>query len=413
MKVSAKGRDLAVKRTARSRMTASVKVLFVSMAVAGLVAACGGGGGNKTTATTNTNGTTAPTVTKGLWIANGNNVLEYIPSQLAGGVSTAAPHLTNMSGSLGAPQGVTFDSAGNLWVMDPAATVGTTQNTPALLKFSAAQLAELGANNAPTPIATITTQTLAFPQQAAFDAQGNLWVTDHNANNVIVFTPDQLAKTGINALTPAITITSQAFNGPLGITFDANGNLFVANNGGVPMGQTMSAAGTSIVEFSASKLPKPPSTIKQFALDVPDATLNDNGLNSIQAPWALTFDNNGDLWSSNADAPFTLVKFAKADIAKLGASMPTPVVTISPTTVALAGVQGGVATLNAPNGLCFDNLFDLVAPDADGLFGLPFYKNAQLKSGAVVPDTFITDPVATPGVPLNAPAGCSFGPLVN
>src|ERR1700729_1012226 len=76
------------------------------------------------------------TITKGLWIANGTNVFEYIPTQLTGEVVNAAPHLTNSSGTLGAPQGVTFDSAGNLWVMDPQATVNGTADTPALVKFS-------------------------------------------------------------------------------------------------------------------------------------------------------------------------------------------------------------------------------------------------------------------------------------
>src|SRR5260370_31572662 len=60
---------------------------------------------------------------KGLWIANGTNVLEYVPSQLAGGTSAAVPHLVNNSGVFGAPQGVTFDAHGNLWVMDPAGMV--------------------------------------------------------------------------------------------------------------------------------------------------------------------------------------------------------------------------------------------------------------------------------------------------
>jgi sugar lactone lactonase YvrE len=355
-----------------------------------------------------------PTVTKALWIANGNNVLEYLPNQLTGGVSTANPHLTIATGSVVAPQGVTFDAAGNLWVMDPEG--GPLVNgapTAALLKFSAAQLAALGTNAVPTPIAKITAPTLAFPQQAAFDAKGNLWVTDHNANNVIMFTPAQLALNGTNMQTPTVMITSPSFNGPLGIAFDSAGNLFVANNGGVPNAQGgMSAVGTSIVEFNAAKLQNP------AAMLAPDATFNDNGANTIQAPWALTFDNNGDLWSSNSGGTFTLVKFAKADLAKPNATTPTPTVTISPTNVPLMGAANNVVpSLVAPNGICFDNLFDLAAVDADSPFGIAFYKNNQLTSGAVLPNTFFADPPATitagTPTPLNAPAGCNFGQLIN
>jgi sugar lactone lactonase YvrE len=399
----------------RSRVMASAKVLFASMAVAGVVAACGGGGNAVMTTTATTTAPPPATITKALWIANGDNVLEYIPNQLTGGVSTANPHLTLANGSVAAPQGVTFDSAGNLWVMDPEG--GPMVNgaaTAALLKFSAAQLAALGTNAAPKPIATITTQTLAFPQQAVFDTNGNLWVTDHNANNVLMFTPNQLALTGTNMLTPAVAISSPAFNGPLGLAFDSNGNLFVANNGGVPNAQGgMSASGTSIVEFNAGNLKKNP-----VATLTPDATFNDNGANTIQAPWALTFDNNGDLWSSNSGGTFTLVKFAKADLAKPNATTPMPTVTISPTNVPLLGATGNVVpSLVAPNGICFDNLFDLAAVDADSPFGVAFYKNNQLASGAVLPNTFFADAPATitagTPTPLNAPAGCNFGPLVN
>lgn len=399
--------------TTRSRLTASAKVLFSSMVVAGVVAACGGGGNTNTTTATATVTPPPPTITKALWIANGTNVLEYLPNQLTGGVSTANPHVTIASGAFGAPQGVTFDSKGNLWVMDPAATVNGVANTPALLEFSAAQLAALGTNAAPMPVATITTQTLAFPQQAVFDAQGNLWVTDHNANNVLVFTPNQLALTGANMLAPAVVLTSPSFNGPLGIVFDGKGNLFVANNGGVPNAQGgMSAVGTSIVEFNAAKLQNP------AAMLAPDATFNDNGANTIQAPWALTFDNNGDLWSSNSGGTFTLVKFAKADLAKPNATTPMPTVTISPTNVPLIGAANNVVpSLVAPNGICFDNLFDLAAADADSPFGIAFYKNNQLTSGAVLPNTFFADLPATitagTPTPLNAPAGCNFGPLIN
>jgi len=109
--------------------------------------------------------------TRGLWIANGTNVLEYVPAQLAGGTSAAVPHRAINSAAFGAPQGVTFDSAGNLWVMDPNANVnGTT--APALLEFSSAQLAALGMKNTGTenyggPI--VTAGGLLFIGATSFD----------------------------------------------------------------------------------------------------------------------------------------------------------------------------------------------------------------------------------------------------
>jgi hypothetical protein len=343
-----------------------------------------------------------PMVTKGLWIANGTNVLEYVPSQLAvAGTSAAAPHLMNTSGSFGAPQGVTFDAKGNLWVMDPEAVVNGAK-TPALLEFSPAQLAALGTTAAPDPTATITSTALSFPQQSVFDGQGNQWVTDHNNNSVLVFTAAQLSQTGVNNVVPAVTITSAAFNGPLGIAFDRNGDLWIANNGGVPgAGGAMSAAGTTIVEFLAAHLQAPPATGVLTPDLTPDVTLSDDGQNSIQAPWALVFDYRGHLLSSNANPPFTVVDFSRAELAATGA--PVPVLIVSPTTL------GGIATLNAPNGICFDNLEDLAVMNSGGAFGIAFFSDNQMVNGAFPPNTFIVGGATN----LNAPAGCNFGPLVN
>jgi sugar lactone lactonase YvrE len=343
------------------------------------------------------------TITKGLWVANGTTVLEYIPSQLTTGVVNAAPHVMITGGAVGTPQGVTFDSSGNLWVMDPGATVNGTANTPALLKFSSAQLAALATTDSPAPVAIITSTSFAFPQQSVFDSKGNQWVTDHNNNTVLVFTASQLSATGTNATVPAVVLSSAAFNGPLGIVFDGSGNLWVANNGGVPVaGSTtgaMSATGTSIVEFAAAHLPVPGSGMLTPDL-TPDITLSDDGNNSIQGPWELALDATGNLWSSNSGGTFSLVEFAKASLAATGS--PTPAVTIASTT------DMGNATLSGTNGLCFDNLGGIAATSAATPFSIPFYK-APLMSGALTPTTFIIGGATT----LNAPAGCNFGTLVN
>ena len=338
-------------------------------------------------------------ITKGLWIANGTNVLEYVPAQLGGGVVAAVPHLTNSSGTLGSPQGVTFDSAGDLWVMDPGAMVNGAA-TPALVKFSAAQVAALKTTASPDPVAVITSTALAFPQQSVFDGKGNQWVSDHNNDTILVFTAAQMMGTGTNATVPAVVLSSAAFNGPLGIVFDSAGNLWVANNGGVPGANgAMSASGTTIVEFAAAHLPTPGSGMLTPDL-MPDITLTDNGQNSIQAPWELAFDSKGNLWSSNSGGTFSLVEFAKASLMATGT--PAPAVTINTT------MDMGNPTLIATNGLCFDNAGDLAATSAEAPFSVPFYK-APLKSGAITPSTFIVGAATT----LNAPAGCNFGPLVN
>lgn len=408
MKVLATPDRRSAGNNAKASASVRMKSLCVSLVFAGMLAACGGGGRSNSAMTNGTaaagGGTTAPTLMQGLWVANGTNVLEFVPSQLTGGTNNAAPHLMNNSGVFGAPQGVTFDKAGNLWVMDAGtaavAAVPATASTPAvpavpahppaLYMFTAAQLAALAQAPAPMPAVTITGTNLNTPQQAVFDAEGNLWVADHGTNAVFVYTPQQLGSGG--AISPNFTITSSdPFNGPLGIVFDKQGDLWIANNG--------NNDGTTLFRFNAVNLPKPGASTRVKL--TPDVVLTTNN-NSIQGPWALAFDANGNLWSSNAGAPFTLVEFAQANLGASG--MPAPAITISPTMV------GGIPSLNAPNGLCFDSLGDLASADSAGAFGVPFFKANQLtSSGATVPDTFLVGGATT----LNAPAGCNFGSLVN
>jgi len=336
--------------------------------------------------TKNSSPVVTPTLDKALWVANGTNVLEYIPSQLAAGSTSMAPHLVNNSGAFGAPQGVVFDSYGDLWVIDggTVAAGGTVQ--PALYEFTPTQLSDLGANNSPSPNITISSGDFVFPQQAVFDAKGNLWVSDNGANSVFVFTPAQLTATDTKA-SPNITITSNpAFTGPLGITFDATGDLWVANN-----------ATTTIFEFKAQNLPQSCGSVSL----APDVALSDDGNGSIQAPWALIFDSKGDLWSSNANAPNTVVEFAAASLTATGS--PTPAVTLSPV------MEGMNATLSAPNGIAFDNLGDLAAVSSATPFGIAFFGQTQLIAGGAIDPTLL---IVGGETTLNAPAGCNFGPVV-
>jgi hypothetical protein len=366
--------------------------MLAALLVSGL-SACGNG--SSTTAT-------APMVNnKGLWIANGTNVLEYVPSQLVGGTSAALPHLVNSSPVFGSPQGVTFDAHGNLWVMDPAGIVNGVP-TPALFEFSAAQLAALATNPKPEPMATIVSTALKFPEESVFDSQGNLWVTDHSNDTVVVFTAAELARPGTNSTMPAAIISSAEFNGPLGIAFDGKGDLWVANNGHVPTANgATSAIGTTIVEFLAAHLSMPPATGMLTPYLTPDVVLSDDGHYSIQGPWALAFDSMGNLWSSNVDTPFTLVEFSMTSLAMTGAPMPS--VTLSPT------MANGYSTLNSPKGICFDNVGDIAAVNSAGTFGIDFFTRSQLTTGSPIPYTFIVGATTT----LKAPAGCTFGTLVN
>jgi DNA-binding beta-propeller fold protein YncE len=321
-----------------------------------------------------------------LWVANGANVVEF--AQLPGGKHDEKPTVQLNSAVFGAPQGVVFDAANNLWVID-GGNGGTI--APSLEEFTEAQLMNLKKNPTPTPNVQITSGDLVFPQQAVFDASGNMWLSDNGAGKVFVITPAQLAAGGNIAFTTTIE-SDPMFNGPLGIVLHG-GNLYIANN-----------ADTTIFEFNAGHLPAIGSGLHVL---VPDVILSDDGMGSIQAPWALVFDQAGDLWSSNANAPFTLVAFGPTQITITGD--PTPEKTISPFEVKV-GKNMMDESLAAPNGIAFDQKGNLVAISSASPFGVSRYDSKdQMMGGSLKPDSFLAGANTT----LNAPAGDNFGPEIN
>ncbi len=334
------------------------------------------------------NGKTYPTSgSQALWVANGANVLEFASTSLtATGSAAAAPSLVVNSSAFAAPQGVIFDTSANLLVID-GGNIGTGGKVkPALYEFTSSQLSGIQSGSSVMPNMTISSSAFVFPQQAAWDSKGDLWVSDNGANAVFEFTPTQLMASGANVM-PNFTIKSTpAFNGPLGIAFDSSGDLWIANNGT-----------TTIFEFNASALPTASGSVTL----TPNIMLSDDGKGSIQGPWALAFDSSGNLWSSNANSPDTVVQFSKASLAASGS--PTPAVTLS------SAMVSGTPSLSSPNGIAFDSSGDLSVVSSATPFGIGIYSASQLMAGgAVAPNVLIVGAATT----LNAPAGSNYGPTI-
>lgn len=74
-------------------------------------------------------------ITKALWVANGTNVVEFLPSQLTAGASDPAPHLAINSSVFGAPRESPSTSNGNLWVIDGGTVAAGGGVKPALEEF--------------------------------------------------------------------------------------------------------------------------------------------------------------------------------------------------------------------------------------------------------------------------------------
>jgi sugar lactone lactonase YvrE len=327
---------------------------------------------------------------KGLWVANGTNVVEYNPAQLGSGTAATAPHVSINSEVFGSPQGVAFDPMGNLWVVDPKANIKGVA-TPALYEFSAAQLAALATDNAPEPVVIITSTFMQGPRQIVIDVLGNAWIADPVANAVLTYTAAQLSQTGSQALGPVLVISSDQFANPSGIAFDSAGDLWVSNGG------TATAPGTTIVEITKAKIPAIPEMGTSTPKVVSDASLGNSG-GTVQGPWALAIDLSDNLWWTN-NATSTIDSLP--GVSHL-------VATVVPTTPIGSAQVNSVATINAPTGICIDDVGNIAVVSSAGAFGIAIFNPNQLEKATTAPATFIVGAATT----LNEPQGCAFGPTV-
>ncbi len=236
-----------------------------------------------------------------------NEVTGYARGQLAASGSPIQD--VSLAGTTNHGEGIAFDGKGNMWVAD---FLGY------LYRYDAASLASSGM---PTPAVAINATAYGGLAGLAFDARGYLWTTANTSSQLVGYSPDQLTQDG--APTPAVVITTNgsSLSGPVGIAFDASGNLWVANS-----------TNDAVVQFSAAQLLEtgsPASTV----------TLSSDGANSLVFPYALAFDANGNLWVTNYNS--TVVRYSSAQLANT--SSPTPTATIDPTSLGAT-----------PVGLAFD-----------------------------------------------------------
>ncbi len=213
-----------------------------------------------------------------LWVANydevtgADSLVEFAPRQLATGAPVPRATISpDLSYSLDEPEGLAFDSSGDLWVANYGGN--------SLVEFARRQLA----TGSPTPAATISSgpsDSLDEPQGLAFDSVGDLWVANDNSDTVVELKPRQLV-TG--SPTPAVTVSSAlpgSLDGPADLAFDSAGDLWVANYNS-----------DTVVEYSPGRLATGP--------EVPNATISSGPSNSLDGPDGLAFEPSGDLWVVN------------------------------------------------------------------------------------------------------------------
>lgn len=178
-----------------------------------------GPGGYSSTVTTNTTlGSLAPgsyTITPVSVRRVGPIVDEFYDGSVTGAAT--------VSNSATATSSVTFakrGGSGNLWL--PGCEKGTARGG-----VNSYDPSTFDPSMTPSPAIILSNGTCA--EGAAFDAAGNLWISDYNLK-ISMYTPAQLATN----LSPSVVLTNPAdpttsFNKPTDLAFDRNGNLWVAN----------------------------------------------------------------------------------------------------------------------------------------------------------------------------------------
>ncbi len=284
-----------------------------------------------------------------LWLpASAEGVLHgYSGVQLRGDANQ--PGAITLTGAGSAPFGTVFDSDGNLWVSDYLGN--------ALLIYTADQITASGDQ---TPAASITDDGLGAldgPVGLAFDGDGNLWVGNYEGNTLVQYTAQQVADAlaggGPSNPTPPVIISSGILNGPYGHAFDTQGNLWVGNN-----------LGDNVLKFT-------PGQLAASGSPAPAAVTSATNSGSLDAARGPAFDADGDLWVSSRRTN-QLVQY---NIDQNG--NPVPLTTTNIT------LQNG-STPAAPAGIAFDGAGNLWLTEsvADQLLR---YVTADLEIGNPTP----------------------------
>jgi ligand-binding sensor domain-containing protein len=146
-----------------------------------------------------------------MWVSDNVSevVYEYPADSLKQGFSGL---FTTRLFAVNRTQYLAFDATGNLWI-----TNGDAVRADSTLEYSTAQLADTTA--APVPHTAISLSTSGALQGLAFDNSGNLWTADVETNNLYELSAAQLAASG--AVTPAVVIGANitSLSGPDGLAF--------------------------------------------------------------------------------------------------------------------------------------------------------------------------------------------------
>jgi hypothetical protein len=231
-------------------------------------------------------------------------------NRAATGRSNGADSITATFVITGPPRGTdlrtptyeAFDKTGNAWV-----SVHGTGFNGSVIEYTPADQ-KTGDSIPPT----VGIGGLQYPEGLAFDEAGNLWVLDGQTDRLSEFAPDQLTKAG--SPVPAHNVSLAALNiggstySPLVLALDKNGDFWISAN---IQSRPSSASGDSLPAFVVVKFTS--AQIAAGGAPTPAITIGMPGVFPGGYGPGMAFDSAGNLWTANADSA-TLTKFTAASL---------------------------------------------------------------------------------------------------
>ncbi|UTY62321.1 MAG: NHL repeat-containing protein [Marine Group I thaumarchaeote] len=282
------------------------------------------------------------------------------------------------SSSLNAPNGLTFDSSGNLWVAD--------SGNSRVLKYPADNLATGGAATVALGQTDLTTKdhgtisspyshsakTFHNPTDIAIDSTGNIWISEWNNHRVLKLYTSNLKIGGAASVvlgqtdftSKTLGNTATTLRETAGIEFDSSGNLWVTDTGG-----------HRVLKYPVANLATGgAATVALGQVDLTSMATG-NTATTVDTPEYITFDSDGNLWLSDRDN-HRVLKYPAANLATGGAAT----VALGQADLTSKATGNTATTLDAPRGLDFDSSGNLWVVDGNNHRVLK-YPAANLATG--------------------------------
>ena len=175
---------------------------------------------------TNSVGTAYGSVLQFTTAVNLSSILAAVTT-FAGNAMAGYTDATGLNAQFNNPQGITADANGNLFVSDSYNSY-IREITPAGIVTTVAGNGTIGYQDGPA-----ATAEFYSPAGSAFDSQGNLYVADYGNNVIRKIAPGGVVSTyagsGVAGYLDGSTILHAQFNGPSGIAFDTQGDMYIAD----------------------------------------------------------------------------------------------------------------------------------------------------------------------------------------